>query len=223
MISDMFPIKVESEILNKVPLLTLGCFEAKVNISPSSKELLLWITRQLEQIKVSLTAETIRQMATVKATKDAYRTLGKDPNRYRPAAESLMRRIANGKELYQICNAVDILNYISIKTGYSICGYDARKIEGEVTMGIGFENEPYQGIGRGTLNIESLPVFRDSKGAFGTPTSDSTRTMISENTKEILFIFIGFEGKDELNSSLEETSRLLSLHARATAIETYFI
>ena len=54
-------------------------------------------------------------MHTVKATKNAYRTLGKDPNRYRPAAESLMRRIANGKGLYQISNVVDVLNYISIK------------------------------------------------------------------------------------------------------------
>lgn len=219
----MFPIKIESELLHKLPSLTLGCLEATINIEPSSKELLEWIEQQLENIRISLTPESIRQVGTVKATKDAYRALGKDPNRYRPAAEALMRRIANGKELYQISNAVDILNYISIKTGYSICGYDASLIEGEVSMGIGVENEPYTGIGRGTVNIESLPVFRDTKGAFGTPTSDSTRTMIDEKTKKILFIFIGFEGKDQLENTLKETSQLLSEHAQAKAIETYFI
>ena len=39
------------------------------------------------------------------------------------AAESLMRRVASGKGLYQINNVVDALNVISVKTGFSICGY----------------------------------------------------------------------------------------------------
>ena len=91
----------------------------------------------MDNIQVALTPETIRQTGTVKATKDAYRALGKDPNRYRPAAEALMRRVANGKTLYQISNAVDILNYISIKTGFSICGYDADLISGNISLGIG--------------------------------------------------------------------------------------
>ncbi|MCW3807816.1 B3/B4 domain-containing protein [Plebeiibacterium marinum] len=219
----MFPITIKPELTEKLPSLTLGCLEAKVSIAPSSEELINWIEKQLDHIKVSLTPETIRQMGTVKATKDAYRALGKDPNRYRPAAESLMRRIANGKELYQISNTVDVLNYISIKTGYSICGYDADLIKGEVSMGIGDTNEPYEGIGRGTVNIEQLPVFRDTDGAFGTPTSDSTRTMITEKTENILFIFIGFEGKDELEGALAETAALLKEHAKASELTTYFI
>ncbi len=219
----MIPIKIAAELLSKLPSLTLGCIEASVNVEKSSEELNTWISKKLEQMQVALTPETIRQLHTVKATKDAYRTLGKDPNRYRPAAESLMRRIANGKGLYQISNVVDVLNFISIKTGYSICGYDSDLIQGNVTMGIGKEGEPYEGIGRGTVNIELLPVFRDSVGAFGTPTSDSTRTMISEKTKNILFIFIGFAGKDELEMTLQETKDLLVKFAEAEKVETYFI
>lgn len=219
----MQSISIESIILDKIPNLTLGCLEANVEVTPGNKELTLWIDKQLETIKISLTPEIIRQMATVKATKDAYRVLGKDPNRYRPAAESLLRRIANEKDLYQISNVVDILNYISIKTGYSICGYDADLIESSISLGIGKTNEPYQGIGRGNVNIELLPVFRDAKGAFGTPTSDSTRTMISSNTKKILFIFIGFKGKDDLETALMETKQLLCKYAKAEEINTYFV
>jgi len=219
----MIPIKITSELKTKLPLLTLGCLEASVNVKPGSEELSDWISEKLDKLQVVLTPESIRQMHTVKATKDAYRILGKDPNRYRPAAESLMRRVANGKGLYQISNTVDVLNYISVKTGYSICGYDSDIIEGEVTLGIGEEGEPYEGIGRGTVNIELLPVFRDSKGAFGTPTSDSTRTMISEKTKNIFFIFIGFAGKDELENTLEETKELLLQFAEAEKVEIDFI
>ncbi|TLX74066.1 hypothetical protein E9993_13275 [Labilibacter sediminis] len=219
----MQSITIESSISDKLPLITLGCLEAKVLVQPSSEEFNLWIDEQLKIFQETLTPESIREMNTVKATKDAYRALGKDPNRYRPAAESLMRRIANDKGLYQISNVVDVLNYISIKTGYSICGYDAELINGNVKLGIGQPDEPYEGIGRGTVNIELLPVFRDDTGAFGTPTSDSTRTMISSKTKSILFIFIGFKGKDELEKVIDECTRLLSVHANAQDIKSYFI
>ena len=72
---------------------------------------------------------------------------------------------------------------ISIKTGFSIGGYDAAKIEGDIELGIGKENEPYEGLGRGVLNIHKLPVFRDEQGAFGSPTSDSERTGVSQQAK----------------------------------------
>ncbi len=216
-------ISINAEIKQLLPHIKLGCLEAQIQIEDSSAELNQWINQELSRIEVALTPETIRQTETVKATKDAYRALGKDPNRYRPAAEALMRRIANGKGLYQISNAVDILNFISIKTGFSICGYDAQLIEGDIILGIGEENEPYEGIGRGQLNIERLPVFRDNKGAFGTPTSDSTRTMISSQTNNILFIFIGLDEHAPLKIALEETAQLLSQYACAENIKTYYI
>ncbi len=216
-------IKIESEIKNALPNIKLGCIEASVNIKSSSDDQTNWINKHLDTIQVTLTPETIRQTQTVKATKDAYRTLGKDPNRYRPAAESLMRRVANGKGLYQISNAVDILNYISIKTGFSICGYDSDLIAGDISLGIGKPDEPYDGIGRGSVNIEQLPVLRDNKGAFGTPTSDSTRTMITEQTNKILYIFVSFDGDNELHEALSETTQLLETYANASDVNIYYI
>jgi DNA/RNA-binding domain of Phe-tRNA-synthetase-like protein len=58
---------------------------------------------------------------------------------------------------------VDLLNLVSVSTGFSIGGYDAERIKGAVVFGIGRKNEPYDAIGRGELNIESLPVFRDEQ------------------------------------------------------------
>lgn len=218
----MFEINISPHLKSKLPSLILGCIQANVTINKSSKELEEFISTKINEISVAFTHETIRNLDTVKATKNAYKSLGKDPNRYRPAAESLMRRIAQGKGLYQISNAVDILNYISVKTGYSICGYDASCINGQITLGIGEENEPYEGIGRGTINIESLPVFRDNIGAFGTPTSDSVRTMISSKTNTILFVFIGFGNKDGIENAMQETNKLLKNYANAENVETFF-
>ena len=82
-----------------------------------------------------------------------------------------------GKELYQIDTLVDLVNLASIAFGYSIGGFDADKFVGDtLTLGIGREGEPYEGIGRGMLNIAGLPVYRDAQGGVGTPTSDNERT-----------------------------------------------
>lgn len=201
----------------------LGGFVVDVRVSEPDKALLDLLDGEVKKLEQQHTAETIRELSTVKANKNAYRTLGKDPNRYRPAAESLLRRVANGKGLYHINNVVDILNLISVKTGFSICGYNFDAVKGNVVMGIGEENEPYQGIGRGDVNIEKLPVFRDDEGAFGNPTSDSTRTMVTDDTTKFLMIIIGFEGQEPVNNALDEASALLQKYAGGNEVERFFV
>ncbi len=216
-------ITVERSIKEALPSLILGGFLVDVQIDDSSKELLDLMNQELKALEPVLTPESIREMATVKANKKAYKALGKDPNRYRPSAESLLRRVANGKGLYHINNVIDILNLISVKTGFSICGYDYDRVEGQVSMGRGQAGEPYEGIGRGELNIENLPVFRDDKGAFGTPTSDSVRTMVNDSTKRFLMIIIGFNNQAKIEAALDETSDLLKRFAGGKEQERFYI
>ncbi|MCU4156906.1 hypothetical protein J1N10_13035 [Carboxylicivirga sp. A043] len=216
-------IHIESILKEKLPHLLLGGFIVDVKVNAPQPELLALLDDEVKKLETMHTPESIRELSTVKANKNAYRTLGKDPNRYRPAAEALLRRVANGKGLYHINNVVDILNLISVKTGFSICGYNYKAIEGEVSMGIGKENEPYQGIGRGDVNIEKLPIFRDAKGAFGNPTSDSTRTMVTDDTIQFLMIIIGFEGKEPINAALDEAMALLEQYAEGREEERFFV
>ncbi len=215
----MKKIIISKEIKKLLPNLILGVMEINVNTQPTQQEVKQIINSRVKELEEILSPESIRQMDTVKANKDAYRKLGKDPSRYRPASEALLRRVANGKGLYFINNVVDILNLISIDTGYSICGYDIDKISGEITFGIGEKDEPYEGIGRGTLNIERLPVFRDSIGAFGTPTSDSVRTMVTEETNRFLMIIIGFDNEEKLTNTLNEAIELYKKFADGKNIE----
>ena len=37
-----------------------------------------------------------------------------------------------------------------------------------MTLGVGREGEPFEGIGRGELNIAHMPVYRDAVGGVGT-------------------------------------------------------
>jgi len=88
-----------------------------------------------------------------------------------------------------------------------------------VAFGIGNHGEPYIGIGRGELNIEGMPVFRDSIGAFGTTTSDSERTSVSLDTKRFLMIIIDYAGSHQLNEATDFAKELLEKYVQANNIE----
>ena len=102
-----------------------------------------------------------------------------------------------GKELYQIDTLVDLVNLASIAFGYSIGGFDADKFEGDtLTLGVGREGEPYEGIHRGLINIAGLPVYRDAKGGVGTPTSDNERTKMTLDTTHLVVLINGYDGDE---------------------------
>jgi DNA/RNA-binding domain of Phe-tRNA-synthetase-like protein len=136
-------------------------------------------------------------MPGIAATRGVYRACGKDPSRYRPASEALIRRILKGKSLYQIDTLVDLINLASIAYGYSIGGFDADRFVGDtLVLGVGKEGEPYEGIGRGAINIAGLPVYRDAVGGVGTPTSDHERTKITLGTNHLLVLINGYDGNE---------------------------
>jgi len=219
----MITISIDPELKTLLPQLVLKGFSCHVKVGESSSDLLAVIDSKLAALADAHSPESIRELDTVKATKDAYRVLGKDPNRYRPAAEALLRRIANGKGLYRINNVVDVLNLISAQTGYSICGYDFDNVIGNVSLGIGEPEEPYIGIGRGDINIERLPVFRDELSAFGTPTSDSVRSQVTPRTRRFLMIFIAFNDSDLLNNAVNEAVELLTQFAEASEFDQFTV
>ena len=170
-------IIVSPEIESVCPSFVGACIEASVINTQYCQELWDEIEELSRRYKQELTTESLKDMSGIAATRKVYRSCGKDPSRYRPASEALIRRLLQGKELYQRDTLVDLVNLASIAYGYSIGGFDADKFQGDtLTLGVGKAGEPYEGIGRGTINIEGLPVYRDQIGGVGTPTSDNERT-----------------------------------------------
>lgn len=155
--------------------------------------------------------------------RNAYKKYGKDPSRYRLAVESLYRRLSKGNKLYRINNVVDLGNIISLKTRRSVAVLDYNKIAGNITIRLGTETDVFYGIGRGKLNIESIPLYEDSIGPFGSTTSDTERTMITNKTTKILLFIISFNGTKKLLEELEYASNLYCKHAKASNVITYII
>lgn len=214
----MVKILVTNELAEKVSELTLSCIECDVKIREKDEELWKEVEAKITKLAASVKVEEISQMPAIAASRKAYKICGKDPARYRLSAEALLRRVIQRKELYQVNNVVDLLNLVSISSGFSIGGYDADKIDGDVRFGIGKSGEEYYGIGRGELNIEGMPVFRDGIGAFGTPTSDSVRTSVTLETKRFLMIIIDYGG-GEWQQATEHAITLLKKYANAEKFE----
>ncbi len=180
-------IVIEDDFAKKVEGYRALLFEANVKNSETSESLKSTLDSLAEEIAKKYKIEEINKIPCIRSTREAYKACGKDPNRYRPSQEQLMRRIVRGLGLYNVNTLVDAGNIISLKTGCSVGCFDADKIEGDVlSLGIGKKDEPYIGIGRGNLNIEGLPVFRDAVGGIGTPTSDNDRTKLSLSTSRLL-------------------------------------
>ena len=191
-------IIVSQEIETVCPAFVGAAVEAQVVNTPYSKELWDEIHTLEDRFRQELTTESLKDLPSIAATRRVYKACGKDPSRYRPASEQLIRRMLQGKELYQIDTLVDLINLASIAYGYSIGGFDADKFVGDtLTLGVGREGEPYEGIGRGMLNIAGLPVYRDAEGGVGTPTSDHERTKMTLSTTHLVVLINGYDGNEQ--------------------------
>lgn len=219
----MFQITVSEEIKNRCPEYRGAAVYAEVNNTPFSEGLWQEIDTFTTELRATETTESIKQQPVIAATREAYKRCGKDPSRYRPSAEALRRRLMRGLELYRIDTLVDLINLVSLRTGHSIGGFDADKIQGEqLELGIGKADESFEGIGRGPLNIEGLPVYRDALGGIGTPTSDHERTKMDVQTRHILAIINGYNGEEGLQEAAEMTQDLLRKYAGAAEVSIHY-
>ena len=219
----MYRIEVSSILRSAVPHYMGAALAATVRNAPTHPDLQTEIARLCSDLTARYDTASIKSREGIRQTREAYRAIGKDPSRYRPACEQLCRRVLQGKGLYQIDTLVDLGNAVSLMSGYSTAMVDAAKLRGDtLTLGVGREDEPYEAIGRGALNIHLLPAFRDAEGAFATPTSDSVRTQISLTTTHVLLIINAYDGSaSHLDEAVAYARRLMMDFACATDLREY--
>ncbi len=220
----MRTICIEPTFATTCPNLKVGVIEAQVINSDTSSDLWQQINDEAARIASLYPIDSINKRPAIQANRQAYRAFGKDPNRYRVSSEALCRRIVRGLGLYRINTLVDLINLVSIRSGYAIGAFDTHQIEGErLTLGVGHENELFHGIGRGALNIEGLPVYRDLSGGIGTPTSDEERTKLTLDTTRMLVLINDYGDELPLDETIAFTRELLRQYASATHIESTII
>lgn len=213
-------LSIDPELKRALPSFFLGCVCATVSVEKHNPALWDEISAHLAHLTATIKPEQINSIPQIAAMRSAYKTLGKDPSRYRGSAEALLRRVLASKGLYQINSVVDINNLVSLESLNPAGTYDLDKITPPIELRIGAAGECYKGIGKDLINIESLPVFADAAGAFGSPTSDSERAMVRLGTTKILMVVFSFTGPDGLERWLQRSSELLCRYCSGEGIET---
>ena len=187
-------ITITNDLQKILPKFNIVAYQ--MDVSLVSSEVTEEIIKTYEaKISEEYSLAEVLNIPLIKAARDGYKALGKDPSRYRLACESLLRRSVKGNSLYRINNVVDVGNLLSIELFRSTAILDLHKIKGDIKIRIGNENDEYYGIGRGLINVTNIPLYCDEVSPFGSPTSDTERTMITEETKSILLMIICFDGE----------------------------
>ncbi len=215
-------LTIDERIKRLTPKFHVGVIIAEVKTA-KNKQLDEVISNLERTINDTIDIKDVVNLPIIKDGRDAYKTYGKDPSRYRLATESLYRRLSKGNTLYRINNVVDCGNVLSIKTRKSVAVLDYESIEGDVLIRLGKEADEYYGIGRGKLNITNIPLYEDAIGPFGSVTSDTERTMIKETTSKILLFLISFSGKETISQELDIAVNLYSTYCDAEIIEKYIL
>src|SRR5216683_1572475 len=216
-------ITIDAKLKAKCPRTALACLTASVQPGPSPVALLAEMNQRELEIQELPFPRGVLESPQVETVRKAYKSLGKDPARYRGSAEALLRRIVAGKGFPQINAVVDVINLVSLESRLPVGLYDLRHVTGEIVFRAGRAGETYKGIGKYDLNLEGLPLFADTAGPHGSATSDSERTMVTAATKEVLAVIVSFGGTEGLDRWAQRMSALLMRHAAGQDVEIQII
>ena len=169
-----------------------------------------------ESIFFDLQEKPVTEIDGVARWRKIFKSVGKDPNRYRHSAEALYRRVKKQNYLQTINSAIDLNNFFSLQYEVPIGIYDLDKLQGEnIELRIGSEGESYTGLNGRENSIENLIVACDAAGPFGSPFVDSATAPVGEETKnavQIIFLkpSLSVEESEKLTKSLMDM--FVSIH-----------
>lgn len=211
------------EIEIKLPNVKLGVVEADgVRVAPAGEELTRLMDEVCSRKLHEFTVETLAEAESTRAVRAMFRAWDMDPSKYRPSSEALLRRVVQGKGLYRVSNVVDIGNVVSIETGWPLGCYDRARIRPPVAFRHGTAGERYEGIGKRMWHLEDRPVLADPDGPFGSPISDSTRSMITETARNVLIVIYVPAGSPSpsIESPMARLAQRLSEFVGAAAVRS---
>jgi len=211
------------EIQIELPGVKLGVVEADgLRVVPVDLGLAKLMDDVSERKRGEFTLDSLAEAPAIRAVRAMFREWGMDPSKYRPSSEALLRRVVQGKGLFPVSNAVDICNLGSIETGWPYGCYDRSRIRPPIVLRYGAPREMYEGIGKKMWHLDGRPVLADLDGPFGSPISDSTRSMITESVREILVVSYVPDGAPDsgIDEAMERLRERFAQFAGASTART---
>jgi len=118
--------------------------------------------------------------------------------------------VLKGQGLPTINTLVDALNLCSVRYQLPFGLYDLDNVRPPIVLRRGDTGEGYEGIRKDAVNVTGRPVLADAEGPFGNPSSDSSRTMVTVQTRRALVVvyapaMLGNARLDEVLDGTEST------------------
>ncbi len=219
-----YDVKIDSQLFETYPEIHLGLIRFHADVKAPSEDFWAHMDRDvLPQVRTDIDGKEWSKIQGIRGSRAAYKAFGRNPGRYRVSSEALLRRVRRGDNLYHINSVVDVNNLISVESGLSAGSYDLDCIQGPVTLRKAGKGEGYTGIGKDFLDMENMLALADDKGIFGSSMSDSSRAMVTEQTKDILVVIYCFENTIDLQELLHKAQAAFQKYADAKDIEAWII
>ncbi len=176
-------IHISQELCTFVPNFKVGVIHYRnINVAQSPQMIKGRMQLFQESLYFELEDKNVNELEGIKEWRQLFKTIGKDPNRYRHSAEALYRRVKKQNYLQPVNSSIDLNNFFSLQYEMPIGIYDLEKLTGDISIRLGKEGEEYLGLNGRPNSLHRLIVSVDEVGPFGSPFVDSERTCVSEET-----------------------------------------
>lgn len=92
-------------------------------------------------------AERLGEDPRIRAWREAYQSFKVNPNKFKPSAEALLRRVVKGSPVPWISKAVNAYLLAELFYLLPVGGYDLRGVQGDIVLRLSPGSEPFKAIG----------------------------------------------------------------------------
>lgn len=192
-------VSIDGAILENYPEVQIGYLVAQVSVKKSDpfvEELKQGLGQHLENQGLNATNFVIHPQIALwrKIYEEDFHVKAKT---YRSSVEALLRRVVTGKDVWNICNVVDLYNCCSILSLLPMGGYDLNKISGDMVIRYAKDGEVFRALGvrEKVITKSREVVYADDKRVMCWLWNhkDCAETCIDEASEYVIFFIDAFE------------------------------
>jgi len=131
----MASFKVAPQVFERLPGLCIGVVVAKgIDNGRPDADIAALLEREIGAAAARLDGVNLKEYPPIARFRDAFQTLGVNPNKFMCSIEALFRRVAKAGVLPSINPVVDLGNAVSLKYSLPIGAHDIGKLHGDLEV-----------------------------------------------------------------------------------------
>jgi DNA/RNA-binding domain of Phe-tRNA-synthetase-like protein len=207
---------IEGDVFRRLPTICIGVVVAEgLDNSHPVEEINLLLKESIEDTRARFQGINVKECPAIACYRDAFRSLGYNPNKFPCSVEALTSRIAKGGEPPDINAVVNMVNAVSLKYTLPMGAHDMDSIAGDIAVRFSKEGEPFTPLGE--IEPESVPagelVYADDREIRTRRWiwRQNDRGKVTQASRNVFFPIDGFTdvNLDAVRSAMSDLSALI--------------